>query len=514
MPNLADHLFRQARERGEKIGLVFGERAFSFAELARAVREIAGGLAAAGIGPGKRVGLMLPSRPDFILHQQAIFALGGIVSPLNIFYRRGEIRHVLESCDLDILLIDREFLPNLPQETDLAGLPLRAILVPDLPPEEAHGLIAPVPRGDPIDGPVDLPPEAIGMMLNTSATTGKSKGVLLSIANLRANYDRTPEWLGLDGADTILCALPLYNTFGLNQGINATFVTGGTLVLLPRFDALACLEAIARHGCSFLPAVPTMLQKMIDHPQARSFDLRSVRRILTGAAPVPAALLGRIRENMGADTAVMTGYGLTEATAIVALDHIELDEAGRVMRPKSLGHVLPGIEMAIMTLDGEVARAGEVGEIVIRGPNVMAGYYKEPEQTERALAGGWLHSGDLGTQDTDGCFYIVDRMKDVIIRGGQNIYPIDVEEALYQVPGVGEVAVVGRPDEALGEVVVAFVAARAGASLTTDALFAHCKAELAYYKVPAEIHLLDELPKGPTGKILRRQLRTHSPDPS
>lgn len=254
-----------------------------------------------------------------------------------------------------------------------------------------------------------------------------------------------------------------------------------------------------------------MLQRMFDHPEAGRFDLSSITRIMTGAAPVPAALLERIYAAMGGDTEVMTGYGLTEATAIVALEHIKLDAAGKVIRPKSIGRALPGIEMRILEPNGGDAAAGEVGEICVRGANVMQGYYKMPKETELAIVDGWLHTGDLGLRDAEGYAYIVDRKKDVIIRGGQNIYPADIEEVIYHLPGVIEVAVIGAQDERFGEVPVAFVAMRNGQKLSSDSIIAKCKEELAYYKVPASVHFLPELPKGPTGKILRRELRVQQP---
>ncbi len=510
MPNLADHLFRQARDRADQVALIHDGESWTFGALADSVRQVAGSLAAQGLRAGDHVGLMMSSRPDFILYQQAIFTLGAVLTPLNIGYRRSDLAHVITACGLDMLVMDRAFVDHLPAPEDCGTL--GRILVPDL--DHVDGRLSParVKAALPIEGPVDLPEASLGLMLNTSATTGKAKGVMLTLANLRANYDRTPEWLGLDETDVILCALPLYNTFGLNQGINAAMVTGAKLVLLSRFDAEQCLSAISTHRCTFLPMVPTMLQRLLDHPSAARHDLSSVRTILTGAAPVPAALLERIYRVMGRDTRVMTAYGLTEASAIVTLEHIELDDLGRLLRPKSIGRVLPGMEIRILAEDGRTAGPDEVGEICIRGPNVMLGYFRQPEQTAEALRDGWLHSGDLGYFDAQGHGYIVDRKKDVIIRGGQNVYPADIEEVLYHVPGIREAAVVGEPHDELGEVPVAYVAADPAVRLEARHLIDRCKAELASYKVPAAVHFLPELPKGPTGKILRRGLRPAPPE--
>jgi long-chain acyl-CoA synthetase len=280
---------------------------------------------------------------------------------------------------------------------------------------------------------------------------------------------------------------------------------------MPRFDALACLQAIASHHCTFLPAVPTMLQKLFDHPAAPDHDLSSITHIMTGGAPVPAALLERVHAAMGPDTRVLTGYGLTEGTAIATLEDIDLDDDGKIKRPKSIGKLLPGIKARIVLENGEIAAPGEAGEICLSGPNLMKGYYKAPEATAQALQSGWLHTGDIGYFDADGHGYIVDRKKDVIIRGGQNIYPADIEEILYAVTGVCEVAVVGTPDDIMGEVPVAHIALLPGAEVTADFLLTQCREALSPYKIPTMIYFHAELPKGPTGKILRRELRQDKP---
>jgi long-chain acyl-CoA synthetase len=508
--NLADHLFDQERKRAGKRALIFEGREFSFADIADRVRRLAGGLSAAGVGVGSRVGLLMSACPDFIAFEQAIFTIGAVACPLNTFYRERELAHAMASLELEYLIVGREFLSNLPDLRAPEAATLRAVFVAGLEPHREGGILSSADRladsGVSIDRPVPLEPSAIGIMLSTSATTGKAKGVMLSLANIRANYDSTPEWLGLTDSTVTMCALPLYNTFGLNQGINAIMVTGATMVLMPRFDAASCLRAIEKYRCTFFPAVPTMLQKLLDDPDAGNHDLTSIKRILTGGACVPAALLERIRAALGPDVVVMTGYGLTEGTALVSLEHAQLDGADKLLRPKSIGKVLPGMELRIFDENGLPAETGKVGEIGIRGPNVMLGYFKCPEETARVLVDGWLHTGDLGYMDADDYAFLVDRKKDVIIRGGQNIYPADIEEVLYQHPAVSEVAVIGAADELLGEVPVAYVALRRVGGATAEELIARCKQELSHYKVPAAIRFLPELPKGPTGKILKRAL--------
>ncbi len=509
MANRAAHLFTRAAADPAKLALIFEGERYSFAELATRVAEAAGGLARLGITQGTHVGVMLPSSPAFIIVQQALFVLGAVVSPMNIFYRPGEIEHAVRSCDLAYVIMTSGLLERVPARELISAL-RRVILIDaavGIPDDDADLLTEAIASGEPCRILAPVAQSDVVLLLLTSATTGKSKGVMLTAANLAANYDRTPGWLGLDAAAVILCALPLYNTFGLNQCINAMLVTGATLVLLPRFDAGRCIEAAALHGCSFLPAVPTMLQKIVDHPDALNGALASIKIILTGGAPVPAALLRRVMAAMGPGTEVLTGYGLTEATALVTTTAVRLGSDGEIEHGRTIGQVLDGITLGVIDDDGHAVEAGLVGEFVVRGPNVMRGYYAAPDDTAAALTSGWLRTGDLGYIDAEGYAYIVDRKKDVIIRGGQNIYPADIEEVLYKVAGVAEAAVVGFPDELLGEVPVAFVALLPGSAVTAAELGERCKAELASYKLPGMIHLMPELPKGPTGKILRRGLK-------
>jgi len=511
--NIAAKLFERARVDGGKTALIFAGREYSFAELQSRVCTVAAGLAAAGFSPGHKLAIMLATSPEFIVFEFAAFALGGVVVPLNVHYKPNEIEYAIGTCEVDFLVIQDELIDRLSVEM-LARLPLlRQVFVQG--PRMAENLADRIANADTLSNHlrsiaevIERSPDDVALMLHTSATTGKAKGVMLSLGNLQANYDRTPEWLGLRGDDRILCALPLYNTFGLNQCINAIMVTGATMVLLARFDAVECLKAIQSHRCTFFPAVPTMLQKMLNDPQAPQFDLTSMRRLLVGAAPVPGPLLEQVYRTMGPDTVVMTGYGLTEASALVSLEHTALDSNGSLRRPKSIGRALPGIQMIIADEQGVEVAPGTVGQICIKGPNVMKGYYKLPAETEQAIVDGWLQTGDLGVMDDDRHFYIVDRKKDLIIRGGQNIYPADIEEALYHHPAVAEAAVVGRPDDLFGEVPEAFVAFKPGSAATIAELMDLCKLELAYFKVPKAIHVMAELPKGPTGKILRRGLRT------
>lgn len=510
MHNRVHGLLRQAATHGGKTAIHFENRNISFAELAEAVFDAAGGLKSLGIGHGTRVGIMLPSQPEAVIIQQALFLLGATVSPINVYYLPTEVSHAIKSCEMQFIVTANDLRDRLPTQLRGNTPTLQGVVLTDCD-EPMRGYLS-LPdacvSAAPCNEPAKVGADDVVMLLNTSATTGKSKGVMLTAANLAANYDRTPEWLGLGCDDVILCALPLYNTFGLNQCINAMTSAGATLVLLPRFDATKCIRAIEQFRCSFVPAVPTMLQKVLDQLGTRKFALESLRLIMTGGAPVPAPLLQRLKSVLDPAARVVTGYGLTEGTALVTLTDVELDGAGGILRGRTIGRVLDGMSLGVVGENGATLGLGEVGELVVSGPNLMAGYYRAPDETAAAIVGGVLHTGDIGYINADGFAYIVDRKKDVIIRGGQNIYPADIEEALYTVPGVAEAAVVGEEDPVMGEVPVAYVALVPGSEVSAEVLLGACASQLAPYKHPTSIRFMSELPKGPTGKILRRALRS------
>ncbi len=515
MSNRADALFRQAARIPTKAAVIFEGQTWTFAQLLGQAKAYAAGLAQAGFGRGDKLGLMLATRPEFIALEYAAYILGGALVPMNIHYQGPEIEHALVSCSVEFLVLDSPFAQRLAPDIGTRCPALRKVFVFGGVPASSSPLVhdAAVLDGNAQDAPapIDLAQDDVAMMLYTSATTGKAKGVMLTLRNLEANYDTTSDFLQLTSEDVILCALPLYNTFGLNQGINVMVQRGATMVLMARFDPLTCLQAIEQYRCTFLPAVPTMLQKLLYHPDVERYDLHSLQRFCVGAAPVPAPLLARLHQRISADALVINGYGLTEATALVAIHEVKVDANGDLVRGKSIGRPIAGVQMCILDEAGGPVPFDTVGEICVRGANVMKGYYMLPAVTAEVItADGWLRTGDLGTMDADGYFTIVDRKKDLIIRGGQNVYPADIEEALYRHAAVAEAAVVAQPDDLLGEVPIAYVALKPGASATSAELLAHCKAELAYFKVPAAVDILPELPKGPTGKILRRELRGNS----
>jgi long-chain acyl-CoA synthetase len=339
------------------------------------------------------------------------------------------------------------------------------------------------------------------VILYTSGTTGRPKGAELTHANLRRNAEAVVAQHAIDERTVTLGALPLFHSFGQTCSLNATIAAGGCLTLLPRFDPGEALAAIERDRVSLFQGVPTMYAAMLAHPDRARFDVSALRECVSGGAPMPAEV------QRGFETAfrcaVLEGYGLSETSPVAASNRSD-----RPRRPGTIGVPIDGVEMRVVGEDGRELPVGDVGEIVIRGHNVMKGYWGRPEATAEAIdADGWFHSGDLGRVDEDGCFTIVDRKKDIIIRGGYNVYPREVEEVLHEHPAVREAAVVGVPHARLGEEVGAAVALADDADGTgPEELREWVRARVAAYKYPRHVWLVAELPKGPTGKVLKREI--------
>src|SRR6201999_353143 len=346
----------------------------------------------------------------------------------------------------------------------------------------------------------DTDAEDTAVILYTSGTTGKPKGAELSHRNLDENSEiisRTT--LVIDAGDVGLGALPLFHTFGATGAMNAAMRVAPVLTLVPKFDPGEALATIERDGVTHFYGVPTMYGARLHHPEREKYDASTLRLCKTGGASMPVEVLHGFEKAF--DTELIEGYGLSETSPVASSGH-----PNQVRKPGSIGTPIEKVEMRIVDEDGKEVPQGEVGEIVIRGHNIMKGYWNRPDATAEAMRGGWFHSGDLARTDEDGYFFIVDRKKELIIRGGYNVYPREVEEALYEHPAVAEVAVVGIAHDSLGEEVGAAVALRKGASVDPDELRDYVKARVAAYKYPRRIWLVDELPKGATGKVQKRDI--------
>ena len=355
---------------------------------------------------------------------------------------------------------------------------------------------------EPSPSVADTAEDDIAVLLYTSGTTGKPKGAELTHLNLARNAEIASRTTCEVGAgDIVLGALPLFHSFGQTVGMNASVRVGACLTLVPKFDPGEALATMQRDGVTHFYGVPTMFGALLHHPERERFDTSALRNCITGGASMPVEVLRGFEEAFGAK--VLEGYGLSETSPVACSNHPDMER-----KPGSIGTPIEGVEMRLVDENDQPVAQGEVGEIVIRGHNIMKGYWQRPEATAEAMRGGWFHSGDMARIDEEGYFFIVDRKKDLIIRGGYNVYPREVEEVLYEHPKIREAAVLGVPHDEWGEEIGAAVVLHEGEQLSSEEVSAYVKDRIAAYKYPRVVWFLDDLPKGPTGKILKREIET------
>ena len=354
-------------------------------------------------------------------------------------------------------------------------------------------------EAEPLDGVEPRETQDTAVLLYTSGTTGTPKGAELTHGNITSNIDAVLDLFEFESHDVIFGGLPLFHAFGQTCALNAGVAAGATLTMLPRFNPGAALEIIQRDGVTIFEGVPTMYTALLNHPERAEFDTATLRLCVSGGAALPVEVLRGFEAAF--NCVILEGYGLSETSPVASFNHPD-----RPRKPGSIGTPIEGVEIKLVDEDGNEVPDGEVGEIAIRGPNVMKEYWERPDATAEVMRDGWFHTGDMATRDGDGFLFIVDRKKDMIIRGGYNVYPREIEEVLYEHPAVLEVAVVGLPHAELGEEVGAAVVLREDAGVSAEDLRDHVKSQVAAYKYPRHVWFLDELPKGPTGKILKREI--------
>ncbi|WP_375502226.1 long-chain fatty acid--CoA ligase [uncultured Jatrophihabitans sp.] len=491
MTNLASNLVDAASEHAGRTAVRLDDATLTYAELHRAAAAVAGDLVARGISPGDRVGLVLPNVPAYpVLFYGALYA-GAIVVPMNPLLKAREVEYYLKDSGMSLVFGWDGGGDAVPQGAEAVGIP--SVMVGALGPDALDG--------SPIDDPVERADDDTAVILYTSGTTGQPKGAELTHHNLNSNASTTVTALVQTGPDDVVMGcLPLFHVFGLTCGLNASVIAGACLTLIPRFDAGKALEVVARDRVTVFEGVPTMYAGMLHHPDADSADMSSLRTCITGGSAMPVEILNSFEKAFGCE--IFEGYGLSETAPVASFN-----QPGHERKPGTIGFPVPGCEMRLVDDDGAEVEDGDPGEIAIRGENVMKGYWGRPDATAEAIPDGWFRSGDIATKDDDGYYTIVDRKKDLIIRGGYNVYPREIEEVLYEHPAVAEAAVIGIPHSELGEDVGAAVAFKQGESATVEELQAFVKERVAAYKYPREIWVVDELPKGPTGKILRREVK-------
>ena len=490
--NLASLLADSAESHPEYPAIRLGDVELSFAELDDLSARLATMLAGLGLEQGDRVGVMLPNVPEFPVAYYGVLRAGGVVVPMNVLLKRREIAFYLEDSGARLLLAWHGFAEEARDGAADAGAELVEI--------EPAALAATLEALEPTPGLADTAEEDTAVILYTSGTTGKPKGAELTHANLSKNAEVSSRTTSeIEAGDVVLGALPLFHSFGQTVGMNASLRVGACLTLVPKFDPGDALETMQRDGVTHFYGVPTMFGALLHHPGREEFDTSGLRICITGGASMPVEVLHGFEEAF--DTKVLEGYGLSETSPLACTNHPDMER-----KAGSIGTPIEGVEMQIVNEDDKPVEPGEVGEIVIRGHNIMKGYWQRPDATEEAMRGGWFHSGDMARTDEDGYFYIVNRKKDLIIRGGYNVYPREVEEVLYEHPKIREAAVVGIPHDEWGEEIGAAVVLHDGEELPAEEVSAYVKERIAAYKYPRVVWFIDDLPKGPTGKILKREI--------
>ncbi len=471
------------------------KRQFTYKEFEAAVKRTANLLASHGIRKGDVVSLLLPNSIEYVIAYFACWQIGALAGPINSLLKAQEIAYVIANSEAKAWLVNQEFLPVVEATRDqLRSQP--CVVIPfDNEAEATHGV------SETSEYEVDLTSDDEAIIIYTSGTTGKPKGCVLTHGNVIANARQISSWLHFTESDRLLTMMPLFHMNAVSVTTMSAVYAGGSTVVSPKFSASRFWQIISEYEITSFGSVATMLSMLLStYPDGvpRGLKTDQLRFAMCGSAPVPAEVLRRFEETF--NCLVIEGYGLSESTC-----RSTFNPPDKRRRPGSCG--LPiGNEMRVVDDEDRDMPDGELGEIVLRGENILSGYYKNDQANETAFRNGWFHTGDIGYRDSDGFYYIVDRKSDMIIRGGENIYPREIDEVLYQHPDIAAAAAVGVPDELYGEEVAAAVVLKAEAKTSEQEVIDFCKARLADFKCPKTVHFLDDIPKGPTGKLLKREL--------
>ncbi|MFI6808995.1 long-chain fatty acid--CoA ligase [Streptomyces luteogriseus] len=490
MANLAQFLVETAARQPERPALRLGTDTTTYAELDERSARAAALLRAAGVQPGDRVALMLPNVPEFVVLYYGALRAGAIVVPMNPLLKERETAYHLTDSGA-VLLLEWHRTPG----EGAQGAAATGVRTMAVEPVAFAALLA---GHEPLTEVARTADDDVAVLLYTSGTTGKPKGAALTHGGLRHNTDvnavhvqrMTPE-------DVVVGCLPLFHIFGQICTMSVAIRSGASLTLVPRFDPQTVLDTIARDRATVFEGVPTMYAALLQHPTGA--DVSTLRMCVSGGASLPVEVLHGFEERFGC--AVLEGFGMSETSPVVTFNHPD-----RPRKAGSIGTPIKDVEVRLLDEKGQDVGTDAIGELVVRGPNVMKGYWNRSEETAAAVPDGWLRTGDMARQDEDGYLYIVDRKKDMIIRGGYNVYPREIEEVLHEHPAVALAAVVGVPDRKLGEEIAAAVVLRPGARATPEELRQHVKGRVAAYKYPRLVWLADTLPMGPSGKILKREI--------
>ena len=488
-------LEHHASRTPDKPFAVYGEETLTYREMVERAAAVGSALRARGLGTGQVVALLSYNNIDFLTTVFAASYLGAVVMPLNWRLAAPELAYILEHSQARVLVCDDALL-SLGEEAS-KSISLTRVSISDTSHE---GWVLFRDLTSAVTGRTEVAGDDIHRLMYTSGTTGRPKGVMISYANLAwKNYAHVTEF-GFTGEDIGLACGPLYHVGALDLTTTTLIAVGATTIVHRTFDAAAVVDEIERSRVTAVWLAPAMVRAILDLPGIEGRDLSSVRVLIGGGEKMPIPFIERI-QRVFSSAWFADAYGLTETVS----GDTFLDRASITAKLGSVGRPCLYLELDVWDENGQPVPRGTTGEIVLRGPKVFRGYWRDPEATSKAFAGGWFHTGDIGVQDEDGYVYIVDRLKDMILSGGENVASSEVERVLYQHPAVQEAAVVGRPDERWGEVPVAFVVAKDGT--TAEELMEHCAAQLAKFKTPKAVHFIDALPRNPSGKVLKRELR-------
>jgi len=496
---LGQLLERSAKNYPEKTALIFQGTHLSYKDLDENVNRLANGLKSLGIRKGDAVGILMTNSIQFVTSYYAIARLGGIIVPLNIMLKSDELKYILKDSQAKALLTMDSYLKVAKSAQE--SLPqLESIIVDG----EHNGFVSLqelMAEQEPSSLEVELDSQDTVVYLYTSGTTGYPKGAMLSHSNLIANCQATAEHLQLKHEDCFMCVLPMFHTFAATVCMNAPLYLGAAISIIETFIPLNVMKAFSEDRVTVFAGVPSMYSVLLHmNTNDGKFDLSALRLCISGGASLPVEVLNKVESKFG--LTVTEGYGLSETSPVT-----NMNPPNKSRKPGSIGIAIPGVQVKIFDDQDHELEIGQIGEVVVKGPNVMKGYYNLPEATAEALKNGWLHTGDIGKMDEDGFFYIVDRKKDLIIVGGLNVYPREVEEVIYTHPAVVEAAVIGIPDELRGEAVKAVVVLKPDLEVKEKEIIKYCRERLATYKVPRYVEFKDALPKTGTGKILKRALK-------
>ncbi|MGZ4162022.1 MAG: fatty acid--CoA ligase family protein [Neobacillus sp.] len=511
--NLSSQLHETAKVWANKPAYHFMGRSTTYAELDGAITKFASGLEKLGVKQGDHIALLLGNTPHFVISLFGALRLGVTVIPINPIYTADEIGYILNNGDVKVVvaldiavpLVEKmhSLLPKVEHFVicETGQFEMERLSVN----QKMKSFSNVINLGDlSFKGP-ELQDDDVALILYTSGTTGMPKGAMLTHRNLYSNAKDVGDYLKINDQDRVITALPMFHVFCVTVALNAPLMNGATLLIVPKFSPKEIFGLGKEYKPTVFAGVPTMYNFLFQYPEGKPQDLQTLRLCISGGASMPVALLKNFEKKF--KVVVSEGYGLSEASPVTCFNPLD-----RPRKPGSIGTSILHVENKIVNELGEEVPVGEVGELIVRGPNIMKGYYKMPEETAAAIRDEWLYTGDLAKMDEEGYIYIVDRKKELILVGCYNVYPREVEEVLYNHPDVVEVAVLGIPDPNQGEAVKSYVVSK-NPELTAEHLLDYCKEHLAKYKIPSSIEFIKELPKNTTGKILRRALKELVTDP-